>query len=396
MSTNETRELRCPHCGQSFIPNDVQYESMLAQVRGKEFDKAVERELEARTAAMQAKSDLAVGKAAADARAEAESERRLLSDQLADAKAEIDRLKGQVGLAGERQQLAVAKAVAEERDRSAGEMRELTTQLEYYRDLKTRMSTKMVGETLEQHCLTEFNRIRSAAFPTAYFEKDNVVSQSGSKGDFIFRETSEDGLELISIMFEMKNEMDTTASKHRNEDFLKELDKDRREKGCEYAVLVSMLEADSDYYNDGIVDMSYRYPKMYVIRPQFFIPLISILRNAAMNAMSARRELDRVRKANLDVTRFEENVTAFKESISRNYDLASRQFAAAIDEIDKSISHLQKVRDSLTKSEHNLKILNDKTDRLSVKDLTKGAPSVRLAIEAGSAGVQADGNGIPS
>lgn len=249
--------------------------------------------------------------------------------------------------------------------------------IEQYKDFKARLSTKMVGETLEQHCLTQFNSLRTSAFPNAYFEKDNDA-RSGSKGDFIFRESSEDGIEFISIMFEMKNEMDTTATKHKNEDFFKELDKDRNEKGCEYAVLVSMLEADNEFYNAGIVDVSYKYPKMYVIRPQFFIPLISLLRNAARNSLEYKRELAMAKAQQVDLTNFEKNITDFKTAFSRNYQLASDKFKTAIDEIDKTITHLQKTKDALLSSENNLRLANTKAEeQLTIKKLTKDAPSIK-------------------
>ena len=249
--------------------------------------------------------------------------------------------------------------------------------IEQYKDFKARLSTKMVGETLEQHCLTQFNSLRTSAFPNAYFEKDNDA-RSGSKGDFIFRESSDDGIEFISIMFEMKNEMDTTATKHKNEDFFKELDKDRNEKGCEYAVLVSMLEADNEFYNAGIVDVSYKYPKMYVIRPQFFIPIISLLRNAARNSLEYKRELAMAKAQQVDLTNFEKNITEFKTAFSRNYQLASDKFKIAIDEIDKTITHLQKTKDALLSSENNLRLANNKAEeQLTIKKLTKDAPSIK-------------------
>ena len=254
-------------------------------------------------------------------------------------------------------------------------------QVEYYRDFKAKQSTKMVGESLEQHCLMEFNRIRAAAFRNAYFEKDNDA-RTGSKGDFIFRECSDDGQEFISIMFEMKNEMDTTAAKHRNEDFLKELDKDRNEKKCEYAVLVSLLEPDNELYNSGIVDVSYRYPKMYVIRPQFFIPLISILRNAALNSMEYRKQLAAIQNQNIDITNFENEMNDFKNKFARNYDLASRRFKEAIDEIDKTIIHLQKTKDALLSSENNLRLANNKAQDLTIKRLTKNNPTMQAMFEA--------------
>lgn len=249
--------------------------------------------------------------------------------------------------------------------------------IEQYKDFKARLSTKMVGETLEQHCLTQFNSLRTSAFPNAYFEKDNDA-RSGSKGDFIFRESSDDGIEFISIMFEMKNEMDTTATKHKNEDFFKELDKDRNEKGCEYAVLVSMLEADNEFYNAGIVDVSYKYPKMYVIRPQFFIPLISLLRNAARNSLEYKRELAMAKAQQVDLTNFENNINEFKNAFSKNYQLASKKFNIAIEEIDKTIDHLQKTKEALLSSENNLRLANNKAEeQLTIKKLTKDAPSIK-------------------
>ena len=249
-------------------------------------------------------------------------------------------------------------------------------QIEYYKDFKARQSTKMIGESLEQHCLTQFNAIRMTAFPNAYFEKDNNA-KTGSKGDFIYRECGEDGTEFISIMFEMKNEADETATKHKNEDFFKELDRDRNEKDCEYAILVSLLEIDSELYNNGIVDVSYKYPKMYVIRPQFFIPMITLLRNAAKNSLQYRQELQIVRNQQVDIRNFEENMNAFKEGFARNYRLASEKFSTAIDEIDKTIDHLQKTKAALLSSENNLRLANNKAEDLSIKKLTKNAPSVK-------------------
>lgn len=233
----------------------------------------------------------------------------------------------------------------------------------------------MIGESLEQHCETEFNKLRATAFQNAYFEKDNDI-KTGSKGDFIYREYSNDSVEFISIMFEMKNEMDTTATKHKNEDFFKELDKDRKEKHCEYAVLVTMLEADNEYYNSGIVDVSYKYPKMYVVRPQFFIPIITVLRNAALNSLQYRHELELVRNQNIDITHFEEDINEFKDKFSRNFRLASEKFQKAIDEIDKTIDHLQKTKEALLSSENNLRLANNKAEDLTIKRLTKGNPTM--------------------
>ena len=247
--------------------------------------------------------------------------------------------------------------------------------IERLRDMKARLSTKMIGETLEQHCETEFNRIRATAFPRAYFEKDNDA-RSGSKGDYIFRDSDESGTEFISIMFEMKNESDDTATKKKNEDFLKELDKDRTEKGCEYAVLVSLLEPDSELYNTGIVDMFHRYPKMYVIRPQFFIPIITLLRNAAMNSLKYKSELALVKAQNIDITNFETQLETFKATFAKNYDLASRRFQTAIDEIDKSIDHLQKTKEALLGTDRNLRLANDKAQDVTIKRLTRGNPTM--------------------
>lgn len=248
------------------------------------------------------------------------------------------------------------------------------------KDMKLKLSTKMIGETLEQHCENEFNKIRATAFQKAYFEKDND-SRSGSKGDFIYRESDEAGNEIISIMFEMKNEGDETATKKKNEDFLKELDKDRTEKRCEYAVLVSLLEAESEYYNSGIVDVSHKYNKMYVVRPQFFIPIITLLRNAAMNSMQYKAELALVRNQNIDITNFEERINTFKEGFARNYELANRRFKEAIDEIDKTILHLQKTKDALLSSDNNLRLANQKAEDLTIKKLTQGNPTMRAKFD---------------
>lgn len=256
------------------------------------------------------------------------------------------------------------------------QMQEKNEIINFYKDFKAKQSTKMIGESLEQHCEIEFNRLRSTGFQRSYFEKDND-SKTGSKGDYIFKESTEDGLQFISIMFEMKNEMDTTATKKKNEDFLKELDKDRNEKGCEYAVLVSLLESDNELYNNGIVDMSHKYPKMYVIRPQFFIPIITILRNEALKSIDYKRQLEEVRNQNIDIANFEKEVNDFKSRFGKNYDLASRKFESAIDNIDKTIKMLNKIREELTSSENNLRLANDKAQDLSIKKLTKNNPTMR-------------------
>jgi hypothetical protein len=318
----------------------------------------------------------------------AEVARRLaVTEAVTAVERERDELKG--GLERARMEKELSEKALKERYET--QIRDRDDAIERLRDMKARLSTKMVGETLEQHCETEFNRLRATAFPSAYFEKDNDA-RAGSKGDFIFRDKDEEGTEFISIMFEMKNECDATATKKRNEDFLKELDKDRNEKGCEYAVLVSLLEPESDLYNSGIVDVSHRYPKMYVVRPQFFIPIITLLRNAARNSLGYRRELADVRAQNIDITNFEGELTAFKEGFARNYDLASRKFKTAIEEIDKTIDHLQKTKDALLGSENNLRLANNKADDLTIKKLTKGNPTMaRKFAEARGGGAAGPG-----
>ena len=311
------------------------------------------------------------------------SEARQLKDrELAEKNTEIIRLKDQLSSKDTEKQLgeeSLKREYEAKLKHKDEQLKEKDEQIDYYKDFKARQSTKMVGESLEQHCLTQFNSLRMTAFPTAYFEKDNDA-KSGSKGDFIFRESVE-GTEFISIMFEMKNEMDETATKHKNEDFFKELDKDRREKKCEYAVLVSLLEMDNELYNNGIVDVSYRYEKMYVIRPQFFIPMITLLRNAALNSLKYRQELEAAKNQQLDIANFEENMNAFKQGFGRNYEIASKKFKTAIDEIDKTITHLQKTKDALLSSENQLRLANKKAEDLSIKKLTKNAPSVRKMFE---------------
>lgn len=295
--------------------------------------------------------------------------------QLAQKEIEITKLQGQLqtqeaeSKIKEKQTEEKYQVILKEKDELIG----------FYKDLKSKQSTKMVGETLEQHCLIQFNQIRSSAFPNAYFEKDNDA-RTGSKGDFIYRE-EQDGTEFLSIMFEMKNETDSTSTKHKNEDFLKELDKDRREKNCEYAILVSLLEPDNELYNNGIVDVSYRYPKMYVIRPQFFLPVISMLRNASLNGLGYLRQLQEVQSRQIDLQNFENNINDFKEGFAKNFSTASAKFKNAIEEIDKTIQHLQKVKESLTSSERQLRLANDKAADLSIKKLTKNAPSVRALLE---------------
>ncbi len=402
------QEIKCPNCGEVFQVDETGYAKIVQQVRDREFEKELQRrekeqaekqesqlqllrlqEERARDAALQEKqaalAELEQRLQQLQARLDgSELERKLAVTEavqsreqaLHEKQMEIAGLLGQLESREKETQLT-ERALREQYE---NELKRKEEQIEYYRDFKARQSTKMVGESLEQHCQNEFNRVRMMSFPNAYFEKDNDA-RSGSKGDFIFREQTPEGVELLSIMFEMKNEMETTATKHKNEDFFRELDKDRREKGCEYAVLVSLLEGDSEYYNSGIVDVSYRYEKMYVIRPQFFVPLIGLLRNAALNALRYRQELQQMREQQVDISNFEENLETFKTGFSKNYELASRKFSDAIGEIDKSISHLQKIKDNLLSSERQLRLANDKADGLSIKKLTRNAPSVRELFE---------------
>lgn len=396
---------------------EMEYEKKLESALSEKSDDISDKEkriteLEARLKSIESEKQLAVANAVRERENSFSEESRKAQKAISDKDIEIAELTAKLKQADNERAFAVDKANSENAlalAKKDNEINELNSRLqnkdneaelrcrtieekyaielknkdeliEQYKDFKARLSTKMVGETLEQHCLTQFNSLRMSAFPNAYFEKDNNA-KSGSKGDFIFRE-SEDGIEFISIMFEMKNEMDTTATKHKNEDFFKELDKDRNEKGCEYAVLVSMLEADNEFYNAGIVDVSYKYPKMYVIRPQFFIPLISLLRNAARNSLEYKRELALAKAQEVDLTNFENNINEFKNAFSKNYQLASKKFNVAIEEIDKTIDHLQKTKDALLSSENNLRLANNKAEeQLSVKKLTKNAPIIREEFE---------------
>ncbi len=401
------QEIKCPNCGEVFVVDESGYAQIVQQVRDKEFDKELRRREE----------ELA-GKQESELRLLKLEQKQEYDAALAKKETEIQKLdrliaelRAQISGTETEKKLAVAEVVSEKDRELSEKTTEITAlksqlankatenelkeqalqkqyeeklkmkdeQIEYYKDFKARQSTKMIGESLEQHCLNQFNALRMTAFPNAYFEKDNDA-RTGSKGDFIFREAA-DGVEFISIMFEMKNEMDETATKHRNEDFLKELDKDRREKKCEYAVLVSLLEIDNELYNNGIVDVSYRYEKMYVIRPQFFIPMITLLRNAALNSLQYRRELELARHQQVDILRFEENMNTFKEGFARNYRIASDKFKTAIDEIDKTITHLQKTKEALLSSENNLRLANNKAEDLSIKRLTKNAPTVRAMFD---------------
>ena len=402
------QELKCPKCGEVFQVDETGYDQIVHQVRDKEFIKELDRrekemqdkreqELElirlqeekeysaniAEKEALLTAKDREIAELQAKLRA-SETEKKLAVAEAVEKKnEELSKKTSEIaGLKGDLKNIETENRLNEKalKEQYEDKLKLKDEQIEYYKDFKARQSTKMIGESLEQHCLNQFNSLRMTAFPNAYFEKDNDA-RTGSKGDFIYRESGEDGTEFISIMFEMKNEADTTATKHKNEDFFKELDKDRNEKGCEYAILVSLLEIDNELYNNGIVDVSYKYPKMYVIRPQFFIPMITLLRNAAQNSLQYRQELQLVRNQQVDILHFEENMNAFKEGFARNYRIASDKFATAIDEIDKTIDHLQKTKAALLSSENNLRLANNKADELSIKKLTKNAPSVKAMFD---------------
>ena len=392
-------ELKCPHCGQAFTVDDAELGSIISQIRDAQFEQDVKSRLHELTGHMQEKHALEMSSLESKLRMQIQSdhekELKKLGDNLRQAEDKAKNYAIQIEHMEDRNKLAIMEAVktvedekrdlehklAEEKSKEELLLKQKDDQIAYYKDLKTRMSTKMIGETLEQHCEEEFNKLRATAFRNAYFEKDNDA-RTGSKGDFIYRECDEGGVEIISIMFEMKNEMDTTATKHKNEDFFKELDKDRREKNCEYAVLVSLLESDSELYNAGIVDVSYRYEKMYVVRPQCFIPIITLLRNAAMNALSYKQELELVRNQDIDVSNFEENLLKFKNDFTRNYDIAHSHFDKAIEEIDKTIQHLEKVKKELLGSDNQLRIATGKVEDVSVKKLTKNNPTMQAKFES--------------
>ncbi|MFM7233328.1 MAG: DUF2130 domain-containing protein [Flavobacteriales bacterium] len=416
-------EIICPNCKKAFKVDEAGFADILKQVRDHQFEEEIQQQL----ALAEKEKVSAIKLAEANVRSTIQQELAQKDKELNDLKAqnaltlteklnqkqtEINALQAKMDQVEVEKQLAVTQAVQnieKERDRLANEIKtkdlekqnlesslknEFTAviqnkdaiiqykdeEIARVKDMKMRLSTKMLGETLEQHCEIEFNKLRATAFQKSYFEKDSD-SSSGSKGDYIFKEHDENGNEIISIMFEMKNENDETASKKRNEDFLKELDKDRSEKKCEYAVLVSVLEADSDYYNSGIVDVSHKYPKMYVIRPQFFIPIITLLRNAAMNSMQYKSELALVRSQNIDITNFEEKMNKFKEGFARNYELASRKFKEAIDGIDKTIKELEKTKAALLSSENNLRLANEKSEDLTIKKLTHGNPTMKAKFD---------------
>ncbi len=439
------KEIKCPNCGKVFSVDESGYAAILNQVKNEEFDKEIKEREEAIKAKVLSdsliqkqqlekekdqqiselnqiisnlKKDLDYIKETTKNQTQQENEQKYnalkenylkLENQLTELKnnkekeiqsleaqlqqkdlenkfnlekqmnlknQEIDKLKNDISLNEKETELKV-KTIQEN---FANKLKDKDEQIAFYKDLKTKMSTKLVGESLEQHCQIEFEKLRPTAFKNAYFEKDNDI-KSGSKGDFIYRETNEEGIEIISIMFEMKNENETTATKHKNEDFFKELDKDRNEKKCEYAVLVSMLEADSELYNAGIVDVSHRYKKMYVVRPQCFIPIITLLRNAALNAVEYKKQLIIAQEQNLDISNFENNINEFKEKFGRNYRIASDKFQTAIEEIDKTITHLQKTKEALLSSENNLRLANDKAQELSIKKLTKNNPTMAQKFE---------------
>ena len=409
-------EIICPHCKKTFKVDEAGFADIVKQVRDDQF----ENELHERLTLAEKEQENAVKLAEANIKnstqadlakkdkelTELKAEKELeLVELLTKKESEIAAMKSKMDSEELEKKLAVTEAVnfvEKERDGFKGklqskeqemQLREVSLKekhenelkskdemIERYKDMKLKLSTKMVGETLEQHCETEFNKLRATGFQNSYFEKDND-SKTGSKGDYIYRETDEAGNEMISIMFEMKNEGDETATKHKNEDFLRELDKDRTEKNCEYAVLVTLLEAENELYNTGIVDVSHKYPKMYVIRPQFFIPIITLLRNAAMNSLKYKAELALVKSQNVDITNFEDNINQFKEGFAKNYDLASRKFKTAINEIDKTIDHLQKTKDSLLSSENNLRLANNKAEDLTIKKLTRGNPTMTAKFD---------------
>lgn len=382
-------EIICPNCQKAFKIDEAGYADILKQVRDQEF----KQELNARLELAEKDKQSAINLAKAEVSREFDKDAASKDAEIQDLKAQLQGIEDKHKLAtfekvnqlekerdefkGKLATSELEKGLSENllKDKYETQIRDRDGEIERLRDFKARLSTKMVGETLEQHCETEFNRLRATAFPSAYFEKDTDV-RTGSKGDYIFRDSDEAGTEIVSIMFDMKNESDQTATKKKNEDFLNELDKDRNEKGCEYAVLVSLLEPDSELYNSGIVDVSHRHPKMYVVRPQCFIPIISLLRNAAQNSLKYRSELALVKAQNIDITNFETRLSEFKTGFARNYELASKKFKTAIDEIDKTIDHLQKTKDALLGSENNLRLANNKAEDLSVKKLTRGNPTM--------------------
>ena len=419
-------EIKCPNCGTIFKIDETEYDSIVKQIRDKEFEKEIslreqehtkdkesaiklaEAHLREELTKQVTERDLEITNLKNELKTKEEQTQSKLEqeykDELNKKDLEISELKNKIKLQESKNELEIQKAITEKdkrisdlsselvvkskefelkqnsiKDSYESKLKDKDEQIAYYRDFKAKQSTKMIGESLEQHCSIEFNRLRPL-FKNAYFDKDNDA-RTGSKGDFIFRDYDDEGNEIVSIMFEMKNEADTTATKHKNEDFFKELDKDRKEKKCEYAVLVTLLEADNDYYNDGIVDVSHLYDKMYVIRPQFFIPLITLIRNLANKSLEYKKELEIIKNQNIDITHFEENINAFKEGFGRNYRLASERFAKAIEEIDKTIDHLQKTKEHLLKTDDNLRLANNKAEDLSIKKLAHNNPTVTKLFE---------------
>ncbi len=418
------QEIKCPKCGEVFQVDESGYAAIVKQVRDDEFNREIknreaqlkqEKENALQLVKLEAekhfneiinKKDAEITKLQADVNTEKMNKNNEITQTVAEKDKEITQLKNQISNFDRDKELEITKLVNKNKDelnekdiliqklqaekiiceqnikeKYETELKFKEEEIARYKDFKAKLSTKMVGESLEQHCETEFNKLRATAFKNAYFEKDNDA-KTGSKGDYIFRDKDLDGEEFISIMFEMKNEADTTSTKKKNEDFLKELDKDRKEKNCEYAVLVSMLEAENEFYNTGIVDMSHRYEKMYVIRPQFFIPIITLLRNAALNSVEYRHELAVIKAQNIDISNFEEAMNDFKDKFSKNYELASRKFKTAIEEIDKTIDHLQKTKEALLSSENNLRLANNKAEDLTIKRLTKNNPTMEAKFEA--------------
>lgn len=431
-----SNEIKCPHCGEAFTVDESGYAAILNQVRDQEFQREVDARVSLAEKSREQEVALAVTKAEEALRAQiaerdgelvnlkaqlsVQQQQASMETQIAVQRAEAAAKDAQVAVERERDDLrgkverardeleaqktraeaelvrarAEAQAQLAEKLRAKDELiADREREIERIQDMKARLSTKMLGESLEQHCEIEFNRLRPTAFPRAYFEKDNEVVE-GTKGDFVFRDFDEEGNEIVSIMFEMKNEADDSIHRKTNESHFKKLDVDRRKKGCEYAVLVSLLEPDNELYAAGITDVSYRFEKMYVIRPQFFIPLITLLRNAALSSMDARRELALVRQQNIDVTNFEDQLADFKDKFGRNYRLASERFAKAIDEIDKSIDHLQKIKEHLLGSERNLRLANDKAEDLTVKKLTRKNPTMKALLDEARAAKEEQSEGV--
>lgn len=431
-----SNEIKCPHCGEAFTVDESGYAAILNQVRDQEFQREVDARVSLAEKSREQEVALAVTKAEEALRAQiaerdgelvnlkaqlsVQQQQASMETQIAVQRAEAAAKDAQVAVERERDDLRgkverardeleaqktraeaeLARARAEAQAQLAEKLRakdeliaDREREIERIQDMKARLSTKMLGESLEQHCEIEFNRLRPTAFPRAYFEKDNEVVE-GTKGDFVFRDFDEEGNEIVSIMFEMKNEADDSTHRKTNESHFKKLDADRRKKGCEYAVLVSLLEPDNELYAAGITDVSYRFEKMYVIRPQFFIPLITLLRNAALSSMEARRELALVRQQNIDVTNFEDSLADFKEKFGRNYRIASERFAKAIDEIDKSIDHLQKIKEHLLGSERNLRLANDKAEDLTVKKLTRKNPTMKALLDEARAAKEEQSEGV--